>query len=80
MAFEFGLKVKEEKTMKKLFSIELPRNDRSEAFTSWLKSHKVDFAVSSIEGGFVHYSIWLNPSQVDVVNSALDEIVWKEAE
>ena len=64
--------------MKKLFSVELPRNDRAEAFTRWLKSHKVDFEASSIEGGFVHYSIRLEPSQVDAVNSALDEIVWKE--
>lgn len=61
----------------KLFSIEVP-NTRAKAFTRWLKIHKVDFEPSSIEGGFVHYSLWLDSSQVDAVNSALDEIVWKE--
>lgn len=62
--------------MKKLYSIVLPRNNNSEAFTRWLKIHKVDFETSSIEGGFVHYSILLDSSQVDAVNSTLDEIVW----
>lgn len=62
--------------MKKIFSIVIPSNNHSEAFTRWLKIHKVDFETSSIEGGFVHYSIWLDSSQVDAVNSALDEIVW----
>lgn len=61
----------------KLYSIVIPY-DHSEAFTRWLKSHKVDFEASGIEGGFVYYSIWLDSSQVDAVNSALDEIVWKE--
>ena len=60
-----------------LYSIVIP-HDRSEAFTRWLKSHKVDFETSSIEGGFVHYSIWIDSSQVDAVNSALDEIVWED--
>lgn len=63
--------------MKKIFSIVLP-SVRAEAFTRWLKIHEVDFEPSAIEGGFVHYSIWLDSSQVDAVNSALDEIVWKE--
>lgn len=62
----------------KLFSIELPRTPRTEAFSRWLKIHEVDFETSSIEGGFIHYSLRLDPSQADAVNSALDEIVWKE--
>ena len=62
----------------RLYSVEIPWNHRAEGFTRWLKIHKVDFEASSIEGGFVHYSIWVDPSQVDAVNSALDEIVWKE--
>ena len=61
--------------MKKIFSIEIP-SVRAEDFTRWLKSHKVNFETSSIEGGFIHYSLWLDSSQVDAVNSALDEIVW----
>ena len=60
-----------------LYSIVIPY-DHSETFTRWLKIHKVDFETNSIEGGFVYYSIWLDSSQVDAVNSALDEIVWKE--
>ena len=62
--------------MKKIFSIVIPSNNRSEAFTRWLKIHKVEFEASGIEGGFVYYSVWLDSSQVDAVNSALDEIVW----
>ena len=62
----------------KLFSIELPRNARTEAFSRWLKIHEVDFETSSVEGGFIHYSLHLDPSQADAVNTALDEIVWKE--
>ena len=60
----------------KLYSIVIP-NTRAEAFTRWLKTHKVDFETSSIEGGFVHYSLFLAPAQADAVNSALDEIVWE---
>lgn len=61
----------------KLFSITIP-HEHSETITRWLKSHKVDFETSSIEGGFVHYLIWLDSSQADAVNTALDEIAWKE--
>lgn len=61
--------------MMQLFSIVIPR-DRSEVFTRWLKSHKLGFETSSIEGGFVHYSLFLTPTQASTVNSALDEIVW----
>ena len=65
------------KTMKQ-YSIVLPFSPRTEGFTRWLKIHKVGFETSGIEGGFVYYLIWIDPSQMDAVNSALDEIVWKE--
>lgn len=62
----------------KNYSIELPYSPRTEAFSRWLKIHEVDFESSSVEGGFIHYSLRLDPSQADAVNTVLDEIVWKE--
>lgn len=62
----------------KTYSIEMPRNNRAEMFMGWMNAHGITFESSAIKGGFVHLSISLAPAQVDAVNDALDEIVWKE--
>ena len=49
---------------------------RVEAFKEWLYDNAVKFETSAVGKSGVHFEIMLEPGSVDVVNEALDQIVW----
>ena len=52
---------------------------RVEAFKEWLYDNDVKFETSGIDYNGVHFEILLEPGSVDIVNEALDNIVWYDA-
>lgn len=52
---------------------------RVEAFKEWLYDNYVKFETSGIGYSGVHFEILLEPGSVDIVNEALDRIVWYDA-
>lgn len=52
---------------------------RVEEFKIWLYDSGVKFETSSCGENCVHFELWLEPERVDVVNEALDQIVWFDA-
>ena len=49
---------------------------RVEAFKEWLYDSGVKFETSAVGESGVHFEIMLEPGSDDVVNEALDQIVW----
>ena len=52
---------------------------RVEAFREWLYDNNVKFETSGVGYSGVHFEILLEPGSVDIVNEALDRIVWYDA-
>ena len=52
---------------------------RVEAFKEWLYDNDVKFETSGIGHSGIHFEILLEPGSVDIVNEALDHIVWYDA-
>lgn len=52
---------------------------RVEAFKEWLYDSGVKFETSAAGKSGVHFEILLEPGSLDIVNEALDQIVWYDA-
>lgn len=52
---------------------------RVEAFKEWLYDNVVKFETSAVGYSWVHFEILLDPSSVELVNEALDRVVWYDA-
>lgn len=52
---------------------------RVEAFKEWLYDNDVKFETSAVGYSGVHFELLLEPGSVDIVNEALDRIVWYDA-
>ena len=52
---------------------------RVEAFKEWLYDSGVKFETSAAGKSWVHFEILLEPGSIDIVNEALDQIVWYDA-
>ena len=52
---------------------------RVEAFREWLYDNDVKFETSGIGYSGIHFEILLEPCRIDIVNEALDRIVWYDA-
>ena len=52
---------------------------RVEAFKGWLYDSGVKFETSGVGYSGVHFELLLEPGSVDIVNEALDRIVWYDA-
>ena len=52
---------------------------RVEAFREWLYDNDVKFETSGIGYSGVHFEILLEQGSVELVNEALDRIVWYDA-
>lgn len=52
---------------------------RVEAFKEWLYDNDVKFETSAVGYSWVHFEILLEPFSVEVVNAALDKIIWYDA-
>ena len=52
---------------------------RVESFKEWLYDKDVKFETSAVGYSWVHFEILLEPSSVEVVNEAIDKIVWYDA-
>ena len=52
---------------------------RVEAFKEWLYDNCVKFEGSAAGKSGVHFELLLEPGSVDIVNEALDRIVWYDA-
>ena len=52
---------------------------RVEAFKEWLYDNDVKFETSGIGYSGIHFEILLESGSVDIVNEALDQIVWYDA-
>ena len=52
---------------------------RVEAFKEWLYDNDVKFETSGVGYSGVHFEILLEPGRIDIVNEALDQIVWYDA-
>ena len=66
--------------MRKYYNIELAYNtramiDRVNNFRAWLYDNDIKHETSSA-GEFVHFEILLSSDEVQMVNNALDNIVW----
>ena len=66
--------------MKKYYNVELAYNtrtmiDRVNNFKTWLDNNNIKHETSSA-GTFVHFEILLSTDEVEMVNNALDNIVW----
>ena len=49
------------------------------SFKEWLHDIGVKFETSAIGKSGVHFELLLEPGSVDIVNEALDKIVWYDA-
>lgn len=49
---------------------------RVEAFKEWLYDSGVKFETSAVGYRGIHFEILLEPGSIDIVNEALDQIVW----
>ena len=52
---------------------------RVEAFKEWLYGRNIKFETSAVGYSGIHFEILLEPVSVDIVNEALDKIVWYDA-
>ena len=52
---------------------------RVEAFKEWLYDSGVKFETSAVGYSGIHFEILLEPGSLDIVNEALDQIVWYDA-
>ena len=52
---------------------------RVEAFREWLYDNDVKFETSGIGYSGIHFEILLKPGSIDIVNQALDRIVWYDS-
>lgn len=52
---------------------------RVESFKEWLYDTCVKFETSAVGKSGVHFELLLEPCRVDIVNEALDRIVWYDA-
>ena len=52
---------------------------RIEAFREWLYYRNIKFETSAVGKSGVHFEILLEPGSIDIVNEALDKIVWYDA-
>lgn len=52
---------------------------RVEAFREWLYDNDVKFETSGIGYSGIHFEILIEPGSVDIVNEALDRILWYDA-
>ena len=52
---------------------------RVEAFREWLYDNDVKFETSGIGYSGIHFEILLEPGSIDIVNQAIDKIVWYDA-
>ena len=52
---------------------------RVEAFREWLYDNDVKFETSGVGYSGLHFEILLEPGSIDIVNEALDKIVWYDA-
>ena len=52
---------------------------RVEAFKEWLYDSGVKFETSAVGYSGTHFEILLEPGSVDIVNEAIDKIVWYDA-
>ena len=70
--------------MKKWYNIEFNVETREmlrrvEAFKEWLYDNHVKFETSAVGYSGIHFEILLKPGSLDIVNEALDQIVWYDA-
>lgn len=70
--------------MMKWYNIELNLETRemlrrAEAFKEWLYDSGVKFEVSAVGKSWVHFELLLGPDSIEIVNEALDQIVWYDA-
>lgn len=70
--------------MKKWYNIEFnvetcEKLRRAENFKEWLYDSGVTFETSAIGDHGIHFELLLEPGSIDVVNEALDQIVWYDA-
>lgn len=70
--------------MMKWYNIELNVGTREmlrrvEAFKEWLYDSGVTFETSAVCKTGIHFEVLLEPGSVDIVNEALDQIVWYDA-
>ena len=66
--------------MKKYYNIEIAYNtremiDRVNNFRTWLYDNNIKHETSAA-GDFIHFEILLSSDEVQMVNNALDDIVW----
>ena len=52
---------------------------RVEAFKEWLYDRNIKFETSAVGKSGVHFEILLETGSIDIVNEALDQIVWYDA-
>ena len=52
---------------------------RVESFKEWLYDRNIKFETSAAGYSWIHFEILLEPGSVDIVNEALDKIVWYDA-
>ena len=52
---------------------------RVEAFKEWLYDSGVKFETSGVGYSGIHFEILLEPGSLDIVNEAIDKIVWYDA-
>ena len=52
---------------------------RVESFREWLYDSGVKFETSAVGYSRIHFEILIEPGSVDIVNEALDHIVWYDA-
>ena len=52
---------------------------RVESFREWLYDKDVKFETSGVGYSGIHFEILLEPGSIDIVNQALDKIVWYDA-
>ena len=49
---------------------------RVEAFKEWMYDSGVKFETSAAGKSVIHFELLLEPGSLDIVNEALDQIVW----
>ena len=71
----------------KWYNVELPYYsketiERADNFKAWLHDNEIKFEVSGVSADtmqFVHFEVYASTSQFDIINDALDRIVWFDA-
>ena len=52
---------------------------RMEEFKAWLQDSGVKFGTSVVGENWIHFELLLEQGSIDIINEALDQIVWYDA-